>query len=72
MNIDRIKVAEAIRNIKEDPLTCYNILDELQLKPTKENKHNVEFILKDLIKRGWLSNSVNNLYFRTFQGFRVK
>jgi len=69
MKIDRIEVATAIQNM-EDPFTCCNVMDELGLERNEENQKQVMVILHQFKERKWITNSVNNLFFRSFEEFR--
>jgi hypothetical protein len=69
MEIDRIKISDAINKLK-DPITICDIMSELGLELCNENKLKVKMILEDFVNRKWLENSTN-LYFRTFEVFRI-
>jgi hypothetical protein len=67
--IERVQVATAISKL-EDPFTCYNILDELGVEKNEDNHEEVMRILHHFKQRKWITNSVNNLYFRSMREFR--
>ena len=69
--VDKKLVAEAISRVN-DPFSCSDIIEEIGLEHSEKNRKEVKSILKYFEKRNWVTNSVNSLYFRSFERFVVR